>query len=59
LLRDAGQIGLSTGREILMTLLRTCALMLFVLLLSACNTMAGMGQDIESAGETIEREASE
>lgn len=42
-----------------MTLLRASALTLFVLLLSACNTMAGMGQDIEAAGETIEREASE
>ena len=42
-----------------MMLLRVGALMLFVLLLSACNTMAGMGQDIETAGETIEREARE
>jgi predicted small secreted protein len=48
-----------TGRKIPMMLLRAGALMLFVLLLSACNTMAGMGQDIETAGETIEREARE
>ncbi len=29
-------------------------LLLATLALSACNTMAGMGQDIQKAGETIE-----
>ncbi|RRQ23010.1 entericidin A/B family lipoprotein [Thiohalobacter thiocyanaticus] len=27
--------------------------------LSGCNTMAGIGQDVESAGESIEEEAVE
>ena len=29
-------------------------LILAAVALSACNTMAGMGQDIQKAGETIE-----
>ena len=33
---------------------RLVLLMVAGLLLSACNTMAGMGQDIQKAGETIE-----
>ncbi|KAA0009805.1 MULTISPECIES: entericidin A/B family lipoprotein [Billgrantia] len=41
---------------------RTVSLMLIALfgltLLSGCNTMRGMGEDIEQGGEAIQREAS-
>jgi predicted small secreted protein len=30
-----------------------------LLVLSACNTMGGMGQDMQDAGEAIEEEAEE
>jgi predicted small secreted protein len=33
---------------------RLVLLIMACLALSACNTMAGMGQDIQKAGETIE-----
>lgn len=40
---------------------RLIALMLLALFsmgtLTACNTMAGVGEDVESAGEAIEEEA--
>ena len=40
---------------------RTLALLLFAMLsvgtLGACHTMAGVGEDIEAAGDTIEDEA--
>ena len=33
---------------------RVVLIIIAVLTVSACNTMAGMGQDIQKAGETIE-----
>ena len=40
---------------------RTLALLLFALFsagtLGACNTMAGLGEDVESVGDSIEDEA--
>ena len=35
-------------------LLTACSLVVFVLTLSACNTMEGAGEDISDAGEGIE-----
>lgn len=35
-------------------ILVTCSLMVFVLTLSACNTMEGAGEDIQDAGEGIQ-----
>ncbi|ABI81908.1 entericidin family protein [Syntrophotalea carbinolica DSM 2380] len=32
-------------------------LLLLVMALSACNTLSGMGKDIEQAGEAIQRKA--
>ena len=38
--------------------LRTMMLALLIVMgLSGCNTMAGMGEDVENAGESIEEEA--
>ena len=41
--------------------MRTLALLLFAVLsmgtLGACNTMAGLGEDVSSAGDAIEDEA--
>ena len=38
--------------------LRTFMLTLLIAMgLSGCNTMAGMGEDVEAAGESIEEEA--
>ncbi|MDQ3289106.1 MAG: entericidin A/B family lipoprotein [Pseudomonadota bacterium] len=34
-------------------------LVLSVLVLPACNTMAGLGEDVENAGEAIEDEATD
>ncbi|MDX1604995.1 MAG: entericidin A/B family lipoprotein [Candidatus Competibacterales bacterium] len=39
------------------TLIRLLCLLAMLLALSACNTIKGMGEDIEAAGEKIEREA--
>ena len=35
-------------------LITACSLVLFVLTLTACNTMEGAGQDVEDAGEAIQ-----
>tara|TARA_R110002124_G_scaffold183145_1_gene350529 strand:+ start:16670 stop:16834 length:165 start_codon:yes stop_codon:yes gene_type:complete len=34
-----------------------CASLLFVFLLSGCNTVEGIGEDVEEAGERIENAA--
>ena len=34
-------------------ILTACSLVVFVLTLSACNTVDGAGEDIEDAGESI------
>jgi entericidin A len=51
----------ATAKEIPMK--RLIALMLLALFstgtLTACNTMAGVGEDVEAAGEAIEEEAVE
>ncbi|MEX1081940.1 MAG: entericidin A/B family lipoprotein [Halofilum sp. (in: g-proteobacteria)] len=39
--------------------MRATTLLLFGLLLAGCNTMEGMGEDTEEAGEAVEEEASE
>lgn len=33
------------------------SILLFALLLSACNTMQGIGRDVSSVGKTVERAA--
>lgn len=41
------------------TLFVLAGLLAVTLVLSACNTMAGIGRDLESAGETINKTATE
>ena len=45
----------------MMSMKRTLALLLFAMFsvgaLGACNTMAGLGEDVESVGDSIEDEA--
>jgi predicted small secreted protein len=50
-----------TNQEINMTFAIRTLLLAFLLGagLTGCNTMEGVGQDMEEAGEAIEREASE
>jgi predicted small secreted protein len=36
---------------------RIIALMMLAFALSACNTVRGMGQDIEKAGEAVQKSA--
>lgn len=43
----------STTRKIIAALLLSA----FVLSITACNTMAGVGKDTQKAGEKIEKEA--
>lgn len=35
-------------------ILTYCSLLVFVLTLSACNTMEGAGEDVEDGGEAIQ-----
>jgi predicted small secreted protein len=39
--------------------LLTASLLAGLLALGACNTMEGLGQDVENTGEALEEEASE
>lgn len=38
---------------------RLLLLLFFTFGLAACNTMEGIGEDVEAAGETVEEEAEE
>jgi predicted small secreted protein len=40
-----------------MKTITTCVAVSFLLLLSACNTMEGLGQDVSKAGNKIENKA--
>jgi predicted small secreted protein len=44
-------------QEWIMRMLMTVIVLLGAVSLAACNTMRGIGQDIEKAGDTIERAA--
>jgi predicted small secreted protein len=37
--------------------LKLCGLVLLAALAAGCNTMAGLGKDVEAAGEAIQRGA--
>jgi predicted small secreted protein len=38
-------------------MMRACALLLAVLFLAGCNTMEGLGKDIQKGGEKLEKAA--
>lgn len=40
-----------------MKTITTCVALSFLLALSACNTMAGLGQDVSKAGDKLENKA--
>ena len=46
-----------TKKGVAMRMLSTMVALIAVFGLSACNTMQGMGKDIQSGGEAIERQA--
>ena len=41
------------------TILASCFLVFSLLTVAGCNTVRGVGQDVEAAGEAIESEAEE
>ncbi len=45
--------------ESIVKFMKATALLFFALLLAGCNTMEGMGEDTQEAGEAVEEEASE